>query len=54
MDAPQAVSAVPGIDISDLQNRKREISQQILQAAERVGFFYVTGMHHIDVNTLLE
>ena len=46
MGAPQAILAVPGVDISDLKNRKHEISQQLLQAAEGVGFFYVTGAAH--------
>ena len=44
MGVSEAISAVPGIDISDLSNRKHEISQQILQAAEGIGFFYVTGL----------
>lgn len=43
MGVPEAISAVPGIDMSDLSNRKHEISQQLLQAAEGIGFFYVTG-----------
>jgi len=44
MGVPEAISAVPGVDMSDLSNRKHEISQQLLQAAEGVGFFYVTGL----------
>jgi len=44
MGVPEAISAVPGIDMSDLSNRKHEISQQLLQAAEGIGFFYVTGL----------
>ena len=40
----RAVAGVPGIDISKLHTRKHELSQQLLQAAEGVGFFYVTGM----------
>ena len=43
MGVAQAISAVPGIDISDLQTRKHAISQKLLKAAENVGFFYVTG-----------
>lgn len=44
MGVPQAISGVPGIDISDLQKRKHQISQQLMKAAEGVGFFYVTGL----------
>ena len=43
MGVQKAVSLVPGIDISDLSNRKHEVSQQVMKAAEGVGFFYVTG-----------
>lgn len=44
MDAPKPVSTVPGVDISDLSKRKHEISQQLMKAAEGVGFFYMTGV----------
>ncbi len=44
MGVPEAISGVPGVDMSDLSNRKHEISQQLLQAAEGIGFFYVTGL----------
>ncbi len=44
MGVPEAISAVPGVDMSDLSNRKHEISQQLLQAAEGIGFFHVTGL----------
>ena len=43
MGVQKAVSLVPGINISDLSNRKHEVSQQVMKAAEGVGFFYVTG-----------
>lgn len=43
MGCPEAIAAVPGVDMSDLQARKHEISQQLMKAAEGVGFFYVTG-----------
>ena len=32
------------IDISDFENRKHEISQQLLEASKDVGFFYIRGM----------
>ena len=41
---PQAITGVPGIDISGLEARKPDISKQLMQAAEGIGFFYVTGL----------
>ena len=33
------------IDISDFENRKHDISQQLLEASKDVGFFYIRGLH---------
>ena len=44
MAVPARISAVPVIDVSDLHNRKLELSQRLLQAAEDVGFFQITGL----------
>lgn len=43
MGAPQAIAAVPGIDLSNLKTNKERISQELMAAATKVGFFYVTG-----------
>lgn len=43
----RAITGVPGIDLSGLHTRKHELSQQLLQAAETVGFFHVTGSNAV-------
>ena len=35
--------SIPVIDLTNFAHRKREVSQQLLQAAKDVGFFYVCG-----------
>lgn len=43
MTCPDAISAVPGIDLTDLPDKQAEISAEMMSAASKVGFFYVTG-----------
>ena len=43
MKRPEAISGVPGINLTDLRNRKAQISSELISAATEVGFFYVTG-----------
>ena len=31
------------VDLSDFENRKAEVSEQLARAAKSIGFFYVTG-----------
>ena len=35
--------SIPVIDLHNFLSRKHEVSQQLLQAAKDVGFFYVCG-----------
>ena len=39
----EAISAIPGVDLTDLPNRKAKISAKLISAATEVGFFYATG-----------
>ena len=39
----EAISAIPGVDLTDLPNRKAKISAKLIPAATEVGFFCVTG-----------
>ena len=43
MSGSQAVSAIPGINISNCKERKAQLSEEIVTAAKNAGFFYVTG-----------
>ena len=45
MTCPEAISAVPGIALTDYPDKKAQISAEIMSAASNVGFFYVTGKH---------
>ena len=40
---PEAISAVPEVDLTDLKARKSQVSADLMAAATKVGFFYVTG-----------
>lgn len=40
---PEAISAVPSISLSNLDERKAPISAELMAAATKVGFLYVTG-----------
>lgn len=43
MKCPDASSTVPNIALTDFPNRKAKISAEMMSAASKVGFFYVTG-----------
>ena len=43
MKCPDATSTVPNIALTDIPNRKAKISAEMMSAASKVGFFYVTG-----------
>jgi len=43
MKCPYAISTVPNIALTDFPNRKAQISAEMMSAASKVGFFYVTG-----------
>lgn len=45
MTRPDAISAVPGIALTDYPDKKAEISAEMMSVASNVGFFYVTGKH---------
>ena len=40
---PEPISAIRGIDLTDLSNRRMQISTELMAAATQDGFFYVTG-----------
>ena len=52
-NTPEAISAVPGVDLTDLKARKSKISADLMAAATKVGFFYVTGKSQMSVNLAL-
>ena len=43
MKCPDAISTVPNIALTDFPNRKAKVSAEMMSAASKVGFFYVTG-----------
>lgn len=45
MKCPDAISTVPGIALTDFPNRKAKISAEMMSAASKIGFFYVTGKY---------
>ena len=53
MKCPDAISTVPNIALTDFPNRKAKISAEMMSAASKVGFFYVTGKRIISEVTPL-
>jgi len=43
MKCPDAISNVPNIALTDFPNRKAKVSAEMMSAASKVGFFYVSG-----------
>ena len=43
LSPPEPISAIRGIDLTDLPDRRTQISAELMAAATQDGFFHVTG-----------